>query len=131
MRKVYSQYKFFGGFGLLIALNALAGLGTYKLIFDSNINYRVVDLINDSDAQYAYLVIIGLQILFLVLFSTQNKFIISDQNEITFVNPLLPFIQRKKTWDSYDYWVTVDESSQGGTYEAVWLIKNGRIKGRF
>lgn len=32
MRKVYSKYRIFGGFGLLVAMNLMVGFATYKLI---------------------------------------------------------------------------------------------------
>lgn len=131
MNRIYSNYKVLGGFGLTICLNALIGIVNYTLIFDSKINYQVVDLINDPDAMVAYLVLFGIQGLFLVLFITQNKFIISDKDQIAYINPLLPFLRTTNSWDIYDYWVIVNESSSAGTYEAIWLIKNNRIKNRF
>jgi len=131
MKNVRSKYKILGGFGLLIVLNFLMGILTLKLIFNSKVEVLSFDQIFISGDIIVYGIIFGLQILLLVLFWTQNKFIISEFNQITYVNPLLPFIKTTKTWDTYDYWVTVDESSRGGTYEALWLIKNNRIEDRF
>ncbi|CAN5353533.1 hypothetical protein BH09BAC3_BH09BAC3_09150 [soil metagenome] len=96
MKGVYSFYKLFGGFGLLLCLNGLIGFATYKLLMFSRISIDRVDLWNDSGAQFAYGIIIGLQLLFLLLFSTQNRFIIADTVGITFFNPLLPFLRKTK-----------------------------------
>jgi len=94
MNRVTSRYKIFGGFGLLILLNAVIGLGTYKLLTSSKISIDKVDLWHDANAQYAYAIIIGLQFLLLLLFATQNRFISADTRGITFINPLLPFLRK-------------------------------------
>ena len=69
--------------------------------------------------------------MFLTLFSTQNRFIIADNDGITFINPLLPFLRSTYRWTDFDYYLTVDEGSQHSTHEAIWLIKNKRLKARF
>jgi hypothetical protein len=127
MRRVTSSYKFFGGFGLFILLNGLIGIGTFKLLTTLD----MVDLMNNSNTQKVYAFVIGLQLFFLYLFSTQNRFIIADSDGITFINPILPFLRSTYRWTDFDYYVTVDESSQHSTHEAVWLIKNKRLKARF
>ena len=131
MNKTYSRYKIFGGFGLLIGLNGLIGFGTFKLLTASKVSYDKVDLLNDSNALFAYSVIIGLNLLFLLLFMTQSKFIITDSSGITFINPLIPIFRKKCLWTDFDYFILVDEDSRYSTHEAVWLIKDERIKGRF
>ncbi|MFD3002598.1 hypothetical protein ACFS7Z_19665 [Pontibacter toksunensis] len=131
MKKVYSKYKFFGGFGLLIGLNLLIGFASFKLLTASKISIEHVDLLNDSDARFAYTIIIGLNLLFLLLFITQSRFIIVNTIGITFINPLLPLLRKTRSWSDFDYYITVDENSRYSTYEAVWLIKDGKLKGRF
>lgn len=117
--KVYSKYKFFGGFGVIIGLNLYVGFGIYKFLTASNINN--VGLVS----------IFVVQFLLLILFMTQSRFIIADKDGITFINPLLPFLKKKRAWDDFDYFITVDEKSRKSTYEAVWLIKEEKIKERF
>ena len=131
MTKVYSKYKILGGFGLLLGLNILCGLGTFKLLTSSKISYDKVDLINDDNALFAYSVIIGLNLLFLILLTTQSKFVIADNNGITFINPIIPILRKTKQWTDFDYFIIVEEASRYDTHEAVWLIKDKRIKGRF
>ncbi|MEZ4973096.1 MAG: hypothetical protein R2820_07275 [Cyclobacteriaceae bacterium] len=127
MRRVTSNYKIFGGFGLFILLNGLIGIGTFKLLTTLDI----VDLMTNANTQKVYAFVIGLQLFFLYLFSTQNRFIIADSDGITFVNPILPFLRSTYRWTDFDYYVMVDESSQHSTHEAVWLIKGKRLKARF
>jgi hypothetical protein len=43
---------------------------------------------------------------------------------------LFPFIRKTKSWNSYDYYQTVEENARGGTYEAIWLVKDNYIKDR-
>jgi hypothetical protein len=131
MTRVYSKYKIFGGFGLLVGLNLLIGFGTFKLLTSSKISYDKVDLINDNIALFAYSVIIGLNLLFLTLLATQSKFVIADNSGITFINPLIPILRNTKQWTDFDYFILVDETSRYDTHEAVWLIKDEKIKGRF
>jgi len=131
MSKVYSKYKILGGFGLLLGLNILIGFGTFKLLTSSNISYDKIDLMNDNNALFSYSVIIGLNLLFLILFATQSKFIITDNNGITFINPLFPILRIANQWTDFDYFILVEEASRYDTYEAVWLVKDGRIKARF
>jgi hypothetical protein len=126
MRRVTSSYKIFGGFGLFIFLNGIIGLGTFKLLS----TLETADF-SDSKTQTVYAVVLGLQLLFLTFFSTQNRFIVADRDGITFINPLIPLLRSTYKWTDFDYYVTVEESSQHATHEAVWLIKNKRLKARF
>jgi hypothetical protein len=127
MRRVTSSYKIFGGFGLFVLLNGLIGIGTFKLLTTLD----MADFMNNSNTQKVYAFVLGLQLFFLYLFSLQNRFIIADSDGITFINPILPFLRSTYRWTDFDYYVTVDESSQHSTHEAVWLVKNKRLKARF
>jgi hypothetical protein len=91
MQKIYSHYKIFGGFGLILALNGAIGFGTYMLLTSSKVSIDKVDLINDANARVAYLTILGFELLFLILLMTQCRFIIADREGMTLVNPLLPY----------------------------------------
>ncbi|TAE42730.1 MAG: hypothetical protein EAY66_00395 [Sphingobacteriales bacterium] len=130
MTKIYSRYKFFGGFGLLVGLNLLIGFATFKLLTASQVSYDKVDLFNDNKALFAYSIIVGLNLLFLILLGTQCKFLVADTNGITFINPIIPIIRKTKQWTDFDYYILVDEDSRYDTHEAVWLIKDERITGR-
>jgi len=127
---VNSKYKFFGDFGLLVGLNALIAFGVFKFLTASKISVDKVDLINDGGARIAYLILFGLLFLFLLMLITQCKRIIADKDGITFINPLLPFLRTTNNWTDFDYYIKVDEDSKYSKHEAIWLIKNEKIKKR-
>lgn len=131
MTRVYSRYKVFGGFGLLLSFTILLSFIVYKGLFAGQ-EIRLFDLETwiDNDNYKIVVILIGFELFWLVLFSTQCKFLIIEDKTITFVNPLLPFLRFRKPWDAYDYYLTIEEYSRAGTYEAIWLIKNGRVKSR-
>lgn len=129
--KIYSRYKILGGFGLLVGLNLLIGFCAFKLMTASNLSYDKVDFFNDQKILIAYSIIAGIFLLFLTLFATQCRYIIADNDGILFVNPIIPFFRTHKLWTDFDFYIVVDESSRGGSHEAVWLIKNEKVKCRF
>ena len=127
---IKSNYKIFGGFGLLVGLNLLIGFGTFKLLTSSKISVDQVDLLNDGGARLAYGIILLIQFLFLFLFMTQCQRIIADKEKITFINPLLPFLKKTRYWTDFDYYISVDEDSKYSRHEAIWFIKDKKINGR-
>lgn len=131
MTRVYSRYKVFGGFGLLLSFIIFFSFIIYKGLFAGQ-EIKLFDLQTwlHNDNYKIVVFLIGIELFWLVLFSTQCKFIIIEEKGITFVNPLLPFLRFSRPWNSYDYYLTIEEYSRGGTHEAIWLIKNGRVKGR-
>jgi hypothetical protein len=131
MQKIYSHYKIFGGFGLILALNGVIGFGTYMLLTASKVSVDKVDFINDGNARMAYLTIFGLELLFLILLMTQCRFIIADREGMVMINPLLPFLRKKWRWTDFDYYAIVDESSSHATHEAAWFVKNRKLVARF
>ena len=131
MKKIKSRYRLFGGFGVLLGINLLVLFFTFQLVTGSKINYQTVDLYNDKNAQYAYGILLSINVLFLSLFSSQLKYIIITNESITFVNPLLPFFRKTYKWTDFDYFMLTEEDSRYSTYEAVWFIKNDKLKRRF
>jgi len=131
MDKIYSKYKIFGAFGILIAINLVIGFGLYRFLFYSKFSIDTVDLINNGIARLMYCIVIGFQLLFLILLATQCRYFIIDNDKITIINPLIPIIRKTIKWDDFDFFITVDEYTRYGTQEAVWIIKNEKIKVRF
>jgi hypothetical protein len=131
MDKVYAKYKIFSALGIIIVINLMIGFGLYKLLFDSKFSVDSVDLLNDVVARIMYIIVIGFQTLFLILFMTQCRYIIRDQDKITIINPLIPFLRKNINWTEFDYFVLVDEYTRYSTKEAVWIISNEKIKVRF
>lgn len=131
MKKIYSKYRIFGGFGLQIALNGLIMFGLFKLLTDSQISFDKVDIIADPQALYTYAFLISINLFTLVLFAKDCRYIIIDTYGVTFINPLLPFIKRTYLWSDFSYYILVDEQSSYSTYEAVWLIQDDKVIKRF
>lgn len=129
MKKVYSEYKFFGGFSLLLILSGLATFLSYELL-TSTLN-REENLFEDTSLIIFVSSIIVINLLFILLFISQCRFIIADANGIKFINPILPFLRKSYSWSYFDYYVIVDEHSRYNTHEAVWLIKDKKIMKRF
>ena len=131
MTKISSNYKFLGGYGLLVVANIIFVFATFKLLTDSEISYDKIDFNNETKVLFIYLIFIGINLIFLTLLATQCKIIVTDKNGITFINPFFPFLKQKHLWNYFDYYILVDEDSRYNKYEAVWLIKDKKIKGRF
>ena len=128
---IKSTYKIFGGFGLLLVLTLVFSTLYFKVIeaqFENN--YDLETWLNSTN-DIIFVSILSLwELVFLSLFMSQNKFIIIDNEEVTFINPLLPFIRKTRQSNEYDYFITVVEQSRSGEYEAIWLIKDNKIKDR-
>lgn len=130
MEIIKSKYKIFGGLTLLIAVNIGFALITYKVI--SNL-YQKCN-VQGYEWQDGDFIVSGILILFqllsLFLLMKDCRYIIIEGDRITFINALLPFIRKTVRFNEYDYKQTVREYSRAGYYEAVWLIKNGKLKTR-
>jgi hypothetical protein len=129
--KIKSTYKIFGGFGLLLVLTLVFSTLYFKVIetqFENN--YDLETWLNSTNDIFFVSILSLWELVFLSLFMSQNKFIIIDNEEVIFINPLLPFIRKTRKSNEYDYFITVAEQSRGGEYEAIWLIKDNKIKDR-
>ncbi len=131
MRDVVCRYKIFGGFGLLLLLNGGTSLLFYMLLFKSKTPLNEIDLINDAQARYVYTIVIGLWLLTMTLLATQCRFIIANREKITFINPVLPFLRQTYAWSDFDYYAIASEYSRYDSHDAVWLVKNDKLKVRF
>jgi hypothetical protein len=125
-----SKYKILGGFGLLLALNAVVGNLTWLVFIKLKTNPFFIENWQDRPTRISMLFVLGLQGIFLLLLMTQCKFIILNSGGLKLINPLFPFIRKTRDWSDYDYYQTVQEYSRGGFYEAIWLIKDNQLKDR-
>jgi len=128
MKKVYSKYRFFGGFSLMLILSGLATFISYKAL--TSIPNREESLFEDTGLIILVSSIIVVSLLLVVSFINHCKFIIADAHGIKFINPILPFLRRSYSWSDFDYYIIVDEHSRYNTHEAVWLIKEEKIEKR-
>jgi hypothetical protein len=130
MKEVRSSYKIFGGFGLLLVLNTLFIFVFVKAGLHKGVHF------SDGRSTYGirpeiFLFCAGAELMALILFATQCRYVIADTDGITFINPILPFLKRRKTWADFTIYGTVMEYSQNGSYEAVWLLKDDKLVARF
>lgn len=131
MTQLKSRYRIWGGFGLLLLATAMISWVSVHLLFYSDVALDQVNLIVDPDARLAYGVILGLNLFFLHRLKAECSIIKIGQDIILFINPFLPFIRKRIHWSEIDYYILVDEKSRYRDHEAVWLIRNQRIHGRF
>ena len=131
MKTVKSKYKILGGFTLVIVLNllclplsSLILVSTIEAIFTLNNHWQGAEI---GIACF----IIFLQLFLLKGFVRDCKYIKIDEDKITFINPILPFLRKIKHLSEYEYKQTVEEVSGSDTREALWLIKNGKVTDRF
>lgn len=129
MKKVHSKYRVLGGFSLLLILSALASYISYQVVMTTL--YNKENSFEDTGLMILLSGIILVNFLFILLFISQCRLIIADLNGIKFINPILPFLRKSYAWSDFDYYVIVDEHSRYNTHEAVWFIKDGKIKKRF
>jgi hypothetical protein len=130
-KRIKSTYKIFGGFGLLLILSLLISLLYFKVVetqIENNIDFT--SWLDNKNDFWTFIILSLFEMIFLSLFMTQTKYIIIDNDEINFINPLLPFFRRTRQFSEYDFYITTVEQARGGEYEAIWLIKNNKIKDR-
>lgn len=130
MKIISSKYKIFGGFALLIVLNLLWFSITWKIILAliekfslPNYAWKVSDFVISG-------IVILFQVFLLRMLMKDCRYIKIDDEKIIFINPVLPFIQATRYWNDFDCRYTVMEYSRSGYHEAIWLVKNKKLKYR-
>lgn len=73
------------------------------------------------------LLIILLEI-FAVSLILQLKSITIEKDKVIFKNLIFPFLKKERLFSYYDFSKTVDEQSKSGSYESLWLFKNGKLE---
>lgn len=127
MKLIKSRYTFWG-VGLLVGLNIAWGFITYTVFTHMDIFAAETWANMGSAATFAF--IIAMQVLFLILLATQSPRVLINDKDIKFQNPVLPFLRKSYDWFDFDFYYTVEEQSRGATYEAIWLVRNGKLKRR-
>lgn len=89
-------------------------------------------LINFQQDIYAILgtIIAPILLFSCILFFSMFKKVTISYDAISFTNPLIPSLHTSVLWTDYDSCYTVQEYTQYKYYEAIWLIKDNRIKNR-
>ena len=127
---VTSKYKLFGGLLLFVALNLVWSTITWKVV--ENLIEKLQ--INKYDWQltdiYISSAVILFQLFLLIMMMKECRFIKVYKDKIVFINPFCPFLRKVRPFAYYDHKLLVREYSRGGYYEAVWLVKNNRLRDR-
>lgn len=130
MSNITSKYKLFGGLPVLIFLNIIWLPLTWQVI-----KMLVENLSNPYHEWQGVglgisVCLVFLQLLFLFLLMKECRYIHIDNEKIVYVNPILPFVRKVRFFNDYDYKQTVQEYSRGRSHEALWLIKEDKLKDR-
>jgi len=70
------------------------------------------------------------EILILRMLVIDSRYIKANDEYITYINPILPFLKKRVYWSEYDYYYHVKEHASNATYRTIWLVKNGRLQDR-
>lgn len=127
MYPIKAKYKF-TGFTLPVAANFLFGILTWTVFSNSDLSDP--ETWRDGTSRFLLIFTGGMQILLLFLFMTQCRFIIITETSVRFINPLLPFLVSKYDWADFDYCKSVEEYSRYQSHEAIWFIKDGKLRQR-
>ena len=125
MKTIVSQFKFGKVIGLLILANLLCLVLAYSV-------FTNITSTNWTDASSLFLIIftVAVQLWLIYLLLTQNRRIEMDSTSVKVYYPLLPFRIKNNLWTDFDYYKTIEEDSAEESYEAIWLIKNNKLKMR-
>lgn len=58
----------------------------------------------------------------------QLKRITIEKDKVIFKNLIFPFLKKERMFTYYDFSKIVDEQSKAGSYESLWLFKNGKLE---
>lgn len=58
----------------------------------------------------------------------QLKIIIIEKDKVIFKNLFFPFLKKERLFSYYDFSKIVDEQTRTGSYESLWLFKNGKVE---
>ena len=129
LNSIESKYKIFGGVGLLIAIEmVLLAFMIFLYSSFSKINENKISFTHNAGAVFLFLGAIFL--IFILVISSECRRIIVNEEGITFINPFLPFLKYTIAWDYFDYFITTDEHNEYDAHNAIWFVKNGKIKKR-
>jgi len=127
--KIRSKYKLIGGLPLLIGLNLLLFNLTYMVV-SIFIKKAVADVPMEPIGYGFILFFVGLQSLLLIMLMKDCRYIVIYNDYMVFINPIFPFIRKRIYWHDIDQMKLVKEYSRTGMYDAMWLIKNEKLKYR-
>jgi hypothetical protein len=112
-------------FLLVLLMNFLVGILFWTIFIKSG--FLVFEYEFWTYKPFIPLLIIILEIFALSLVF-QLKRIIIEKDKVIFKNLIFPFLKKERLFSYYDFSKTVDEQSKAGSYESLWLFKNGKLE---
>ncbi|RXR23496.1 hypothetical protein [Flavobacterium stagni] len=120
-----SKFKFKGIF-ITLYINASIGFLIWMVFKKSKISPLDHEFWVDKSRM-----LIGILFLFLefitLYFLVKVKRIVIEKDKIIFTSVFFPFLKKERLFSYYDYSKFVEEYTKQGSYEALWLIKNGKL----
>lgn len=112
-------------FLLVLFINFLTGVLFWAIFINAGMRIFEFEFWNSG-------ILIPILILFLEIFALslffKLKIIIIEKDKVTFKNLVFPFLKKEKPFSYYDFSKFVDEQSKTGSYESLWLFKNGKLE---
>lgn len=108
---------------IVLFINFTTGILFLNIFIDADI--RLFKFKEDSS--FVLLIIFFLEIFALNLLRNLKKITI-EKDKIIFQNILFPFIKKERLFSYYYFSKFIEERSKSGTYEALWLFKNGKLE---
>ncbi|MCD8261218.1 MAG: hypothetical protein LUD15_06820, partial [Bacteroides sp.] len=109
---------------MVTILGITCGFLLVKALFNKDLTGHVLT------ARILSVCVFILELLYIWLFMTECKRIEASEKEITFINPVFPFIRKTVSWSTFDYYIIITDSNGYGIYDTIWLIKDKRLKSR-
>ncbi len=124
MTDVITKAKFrLLGFGLVVVLLALVTFLAFiviKVLFE---NKTIINTLLIAGVIIIWFIVV-------VFFGGQCRRIKIYSDRILYINLVFPFINKTRFFKDYDYITVVQESSNAGTFDSMWLISNNKLKDR-
>lgn len=126
-----SKYSIIGGVLLLLFLNISLAVVGAKLFLDE------LEEIGNFETALAEFFTAWPSLLFLALWAftftllnTECKHWKMDSKGLTSSPFLFPFLTRHYTWKDFDFYMIAEEYTRKESHEAIWLIKDRKLKVR-
>lgn len=121
-----SKYKL-SSILLILIVNFLSGILFWLLFTKADASPLTKEFWNGESSKIAGITILLIETVALYLL-LQVKQIIVEKDKIIFKSLIFPFIKKEKLFSYYDYSKIVQQQTNNGRYEALWLIRNEKLE---
>ena len=123
--------EIFGGLGIIIIITLVWSILTYNIFFNSEIEPFELETWTKG-IDWAFLIFTAIiEMIFLRILIKDNRVIIIKEDKVIFKSWVLPIFSKMRKKTFYDGYILVSETNRyGNVYQAMYLIRNGRITDR-